>query len=650
LGKGVLAFLFLKTRFHFILLLASAKMLRRAFLIGIVLPVVLWAYPLAQTFEPIFTYLYPQIAFEKGWKASVVVVNIGRNATNVRLLAYEATGTLVQETSGGLPLDPGERRVYSKDDGAWPEGTASLKTFPLIEKEPPWWSQLALLNTGAVEAGLEIVALDSEGDPLTEGLLPILSPMAGTTVVTADLFDSSILTSTAVMQVIAGQPIAGLQLFGSEDREDVAALPAPLSLGKQLFLPVFQEGEGVPLWTMAGLINSRDGPVSITVEAFDSEHRSLGELPDLTFLSPHASHLFLTLNIGGILPSDTAFLKINADQLISGYAVIGALDGQGLTALTALTENDLASDYELIGSDDGHVLAAASLVVMSDGSAESLFGDVVPGYWKVRNGLTADTESDLIPTEILQRAGLTSRSSFAFTDDPLTSQVTVIKVIHITELRSAINTLRSQNGVSPFNFPFTDPTLTGVTIKKIHIAELRTAINEVFSAQNRKLPTFTDDPIPDGTVVKEVHIEEIRSAVRTAEIPNVLGTFVGSGSQTQTGCQDPNLNGTFSVSTVVDVSSQIGSNFSGSSTNTTTVFGFLVREDIIFSGTVTSTGALSGTLTFELFINNVLDSGGNGTFTGQVTGNTLTANTAGQDTFGDTCTFTGSLTGTRPTQ
>jgi uncharacterized repeat protein (TIGR01451 family) len=241
-----------------------------------------------------------------------------------------------------------------------------------------------------------------------------------------------------------------------------------------------------------------------------------------------------------------------------------------------------------------------------------------------------------------------SQASFTFTDDPLTSQVTIVKAIHVTELRQAINTLRSRNGLSAFSF--TDPTLTpGFTIKAIHLTELRTAINEVLDAQSRTRPTFTDDPVVAGqTVVKKIHIDEIRSAVRTAEIPNLLGTFSGSGSQTQTGCQDPNLNGTFSVSTVVDISSQIGSNFSGSSTNTTTVSGFPVREDIIFSGTVTSTGALSGTFTFELFINNVLDSGGNGTFTGQLTGNTLTVNTAGQDTFGDTCTFTGSLTGTRP--
>ena len=71
------------------------------------------------------------------------------------------------------------------------------------------------------------------------------------------------------------------------------------------------------------------------------------------------------------------------------------------------------------------------------------------------------------------------------------------------------------------------------------------------------------------------------------------------------------------------------------------------RPHIVISGTITLTGALSGTFTYELFINNVLDSGGNGTFTGQLTGNNLTLNISGTDTFGDSCTFTGSLTANR---
>ncbi|MEE8160520.1 MAG: beta-propeller fold lactonase family protein [Acidobacteriota bacterium] len=111
-----------------------------------------------------------------------------------------------------------------------------------------------------------------------------------------------------------------------------------------------------------------------------------------------------------------------------------------------------------------------------------------------------------------------AQSSFTFTDDPLTSQVTLIKAVHITELRDAINTLRSNKGLGAFSF--TDPTLTaGVTpVRAVHLTDLRTALNGVYDALGQTQPTYTDQTITSGsTVVKKTHIDEIRSAVKAVE-------------------------------------------------------------------------------------------------------------------------------------
>jgi hypothetical protein len=111
-----------------------------------------------------------------------------------------------------------------------------------------------------------------------------------------------------------------------------------------------------------------------------------------------------------------------------------------------------------------------------------------------------------------------SVAPFIFTDDPLTSQITLMKTVHITELRQAINTLRSRNGLSAF--AFTDPTPNaGVTpIRPVHITEMRAALNGVFDALGRTRSTFTDPTIVAGqTVIKKAHIEDIRTAIRTVE-------------------------------------------------------------------------------------------------------------------------------------
>src|SRR5207245_5919098 len=61
-----------------------------------------------------------------------------------------------------------------------------------------------------------------------------------------------------------------------------------------------------------------------------------------------------------------------------------------------------------------------------------------------------------------------------FTDDVLT----IIRVAHVTQLRTAVNAVRALAGfVDPYNF--TDPTLTpgASTIRAVHITELRSALD-----------------------------------------------------------------------------------------------------------------------------------------------------------------------------
>lgn len=313
---------------------------------------------LARSSSAPFVLFYPRVEFGAEWKTSFILFNSGQSTTRLRLFAYDASGNLLSEVDDDPGVNLGERREYSAEDNIWPHGTASVKvesdvplhsfvmvesndgkaleavlpskdaalilTFPLIGREVSWWKQLTLMNTGVEASQPTVIALDKTGNFLAKISLPTLLPMASTTVEVGELFESSILASTAILQIVAGQPLVGFQLFGADDETDIAALPA-FDSGQQLFLPVFQEGEGVALWTTVGLFNPRDGPVSLTVEAFDAQHRSIALVSDLTSLPAHSSDYLLSSNLGGVLPPETAFLKVSADQAVSGYAVIGSL-------------------------------------------------------------------------------------------------------------------------------------------------------------------------------------------------------------------------------------------------------------------------------------------------------------------------------------
>jgi len=84
--------------------------------------------------------------------------------------------------------------------------------------------------------------------------------------------------------------------------------------------------------------------------------------------------------------------------------------------------------------------------------------------------------------------------------------------------------------------------------------------------------------------------------------------------------------------------------FNGTSTLTTTIQGFNLSENDTITGTVDAQGTVSGCISGDLFVNGSFDSSHQGTFTGSLSGNTLSIQFVNQDTVGDTCTSTGSLT------
>ncbi len=100
-----------------------------------------------------------------------------------------------------------------------------------------------------------------------------------------------------------------------------------------------------------------------------------------------------------------------------------------------------------------------------------------------------------------------------FTDDPLAAQSTVVKAVHIAELRTAVNAVRFTVGL-PF-FTFTDGSLAGVLIKQYHVAELRTVLDQARAAAGVPAITYTDPVLTSGiTTIKVPHIQELRTGVK----------------------------------------------------------------------------------------------------------------------------------------
>jgi fibronectin type III domain protein/dual-action HEIGH metallo-peptidase len=98
-----------------------------------------------------------------------------------------------------------------------------------------------------------------------------------------------------------------------------------------------------------------------------------------------------------------------------------------------------------------------------------------------------------------------------FTDDPLVAQSTVIKAVHLAELRTAANAVRALAGLGAAGF--TDAASAGVVVKAVHINELRSALDPALSSLGLPSGAWTDT-LAAGVLVKAVHFQEIRERVR----------------------------------------------------------------------------------------------------------------------------------------
>jgi len=105
----------------------------------------------------------------------------------------------------------------------------------------------------------------------------------------------------------------------------------------------------------------------------------------------------------------------------------------------------------------------------------------------------------------------TGNCAITFTDDPLVANGTVVKAIHVNELRAGINALRSGAGLTAFSF--TETITAGVRVKASHILELRTALDQTRAALGLPQLSYTNAIIVEGAI-RAIDIMEIRNALQ----------------------------------------------------------------------------------------------------------------------------------------
>lgn len=116
----------------------------------------------------------------------------------------------------------------------------------------------------------------------------------------------------------------------------------------------------------------------------------------------------------------------------------------------------------------------------------------------------------VLPVEGTTYSNLDHATTITFADDPLVPGGTLVRAIHLTQLRTAANAVRETAGLGPTSW--TDPSPSGIAVKAAHVLELRSSLSEALGALG-KSATFTHS-LASGGPIRAVDFQELRDLVK----------------------------------------------------------------------------------------------------------------------------------------
>lgn len=229
-------------------------------------------------------------------------------------------------------------------------------------------------------------------------------------------------------------------------------------------------------------------------------------LPATANACPPGPYMLFILNSNGV-PSVAQIINVNSSNALPPGApsnLVATASSTSSVSLSWSAGSGSIDHYEIqrATSKNGPFTTLANAA--STSATDSGLSSNTTYIYRVRAVDAGGNYSDFSNLDIA--------TTIVFTDEPLVAAI-IVKAVHITELRSAVNAVRAAAGLSAATW--TDSSLSNVEIKAVHINELRSNLDAARSVLGLSSGSYTDSTLTVGvTIVKAVHGTDLRDRVK----------------------------------------------------------------------------------------------------------------------------------------
>ncbi len=253
--------------------------------------------------------------------------------------------------------------MFGRSDSVQVASALTMKSLPTrtlfyshVAQDAVWWTGFTIYNVSSQTAHITVYGYDEAGHLTGQNQVEVPAKVKRVAFV-GDFIGANPMPAYVVMQ--SDQPVIGFELFGGQSAPIMAGINADSVTSKTLFFSHVQLNEGE--WTGITMINPGEVNAAVTVYGYDDAGQVVATATAL--LGPHQKWVrFVQDLFGGTAPATLSHLRVESDQPLTGFELVGDYALTRLDGLPAVAGAYPAVEATVAGSD----------VVLSTGEAEAL--------------------------------------------------------------------------------------------------------------------------------------------------------------------------------------------------------------------------------------------------------------------------------------